>query len=141
MSTGILLKEELTTAAVFGGTSHEFVPDGTQIDSGIHLIDITEPDFVKRFQMVMKHRPPVFNSKTGTFSKGKYTVSLSRPYSHEVNGMLVGVSFPVMRVEIEATPDAMGDAALLRLMGGQILLSTAMDGFFNRGSLVPPTVG
>lgn len=140
MSTGITLKEELTTSAVFGGTSHVFVPDGVKIESGIHLVDATEANYADRFQMVLKSKPPVLNTKTGIFSKGKQYLSISRLSVPEVGGIPVGSgsTFTLGRVEIEALPQDMGDVSKLRIMLAAALLSPAYDDFFNRGSLVPP---
>lgn len=140
MSTGITLRGDLVTPAVFGGNTYNFVPDGTKIEGGIHLIDTLEANYLDRFQVVLKNKPTVLNNKTGQFSKEKRYMSISRPYTPEVGGTpLVGqTNFNLGRLELETHPLSPGDIWKLRVMIAMATLSPAMDEFFNKGSLAAP---
>lgn len=133
----ILLHETVTTPAVLGGTTHQFGADGAQVSNGIHLVDISEANYLDRFQITIKNRPTVLNAKTGSLSKEKRSISIARPYVPEVNGQLVpaGLNFSSARLEIECHPNAMNDVPKFRAMLVDLLQSSSVDAFFDRGDL------
>lgn len=131
----ILLYDTLQTPAVFGGTSHQFGADGALVTNGIHLVDISEANYMDRTQVTLKNRPTTLNPKTGVLSKEKRSVSFAKPCSPTVNSQSFGIVFNNLRIELECHPLESGDINRLRFMAADFLLSTSADAFFNRGDL------
>lgn len=131
----ITVQDGLTTAPVFNGTTRQFQPDGTAIVGGLHLIDVTNPEFYSRAQMTVKTRPTVLNAKTGQLSKEKRSVSIAMPYI-PANSVAVGaVTFVTARFELEFHPEAKDMATNMKDTLISLLCNSDAEGFLSRGSL------
>lgn len=117
--------------AVTGGTALNFVEDGQTIPNGLHLVCASDPAYNTRRQLTFKVRQPSLDPKSGTFSKGKRSVSVAVP-------IVLGtgtIVFNTVRIECEIHPDYVDDAAQLYDVAAQLLVETRFRDFWNIGSL------
>lgn len=106
--------------------------DGVAVQGGSHFIVKEDLDYETRRQVTVKHRPPVYDTKTAAFGKDKKTVCLAVPQVL-ASGRIV---FNTIRIEREVHPSfSTGATAKLMKMGAQLILSDSMEDFWCTGDI------
>jgi hypothetical protein len=120
------------TVAASGGSALTFAEDGVRVANGIHLIVPSDENYVTRRSATVKYRPPTFDQVTGSYSKDKKSISLTRPVQLE-NGRMV---FCVIRVEREVHPELAASEVLeLNKLAAQMLVDADAAAFWATGAL------
>lgn len=123
------------TVVTATGSSASFARDGVPVASGIHFVNIGQV-FPNQTQLTIKSRPPILDTKTGTYGKVKKSISLARPFSLP-SGQVV---FNTIRFEVEVHPlmdsylDPGASDDLIDQMV-QLIASPALSAFRSNGSL------
>lgn len=118
------------TGSFTGGTAQNFVPDGTPIVGGIHLVDTSVADFRLRPQMTIKTRNP--KAVNGGYTKDMREVLLVEP-TLDSNGL---VQFNYIRIQRSVHPEMVAaNAAGLLVKGGQMCIDADFTNFYLVGSL------
>lgn len=94
------LMKNATSATVVGGTAADYKIDGVEIKNGVHLVDVSEPDFTIRPSVTLSTRPPS-RLPDGSFTKDKRKMSVVVPKDLDGAGNIV---YNLGRIEIEAHP-------------------------------------
>lgn len=128
---GITLMKGATAFTPTGGTGTVFDTDSGQGASGIHVVDMTEANFLLRMHAMYKNKPHALQGD-GTFSKGIRNIIFTMPI------LLASgkISYQVHRTTLEIHPEATtAQINELRRMGGQSYLDSEADNFVFYGSL------
>lgn len=122
------------TVSSTGGTSTAFVTNGATVNNGIQIVDSANTNAVTRASITLKTiKQAVFDMVTGLFTgKTKRQVQLVRP-KVLASGRVV---FPLIRMELEVSPDST-DAEVTALLNEGAMLLTDADflSFWKIGSL------
>lgn len=124
------LKNDGCNFAITDGDTITFGEDATPVVNGIHLVDVSEPDFRNRLQVTIKAKPPVLDTKTGTLSKQGHSVVFARPYVNTDGS----VQFESARVDMQLVPGS-GKGELFRKLVAQFMVSANAEAYFSTGTL------
>ena len=120
------------TVSASGGTALVFAEDGVTIQNGVHLVVPADADYQTRRQVTAKYRQPTLDPKTGSYSKDKKSISLSKPTVLS-DGRVV---FNTIRIEREVHPSlSAADCVELNKLGAQMLSDSDLDNFWASGAL------
>lgn len=118
------------TASFTGGTAQSFVPDGTPVVGGIHLVDISVADFRLRPQITAKVRNP--KAQNGGYTKDMREILYVEPSIDSLGQ----VQFNYIRVQRSVHPEFLAaSAAGLLIKGGQFCTDADLTNFYVVGSL------
>lgn len=122
------------SVATTGGTSTAFVPNGATINGGIQIVDSVNTNAVTRATITLKTiKSALFDMVTGLFTgKTKRQIQLVRP-KVLASGRVV---FPLIRIELEVSPDNT-DAEVSALLseGAQLCTDADFVNFWKIGSV------
>lgn len=128
---GMTISIGATSAAATGGTATPFNQDGVVVSNGIHVANLTEPDFRVRSHVTFKTRVPTLQAD-GSYSKARRDIILTQP-KILADG---SVSFQVARIGLEFHPEASEAEVLdLSLCAAQLLFDADTASFIKHGSL------
>lgn len=120
------------TVSASGGTALVFAEDGVTIQNGVHLVVPADADYQTRRQVTAKYRQPTLDPKTGSYSKDKKSISLSKPTVLS-DGRVV---FNTIRIEREVHPSlSAAECVELNKLGAQMLSDSDLDNFWASGAL------
>jgi hypothetical protein len=127
----ISLLKGATGHTITGGVATTYQDDGLEVKSGIHLVDVSEPNFLLRPHGTFKNKPATLQS-TGKFSKGVRGVNFTIPFL-EADGT---VSYPVFRGTFDLPPTmSVAQITEMRRMAAQQILDAEADNFYNFGTI------
>lgn len=120
------------TPSSAGGTSVTLTSDGQVVTNGVHVIDAAVADYRVRPGVTFKTIQPKLDPVTGTYGKGKKTVSIVHPKILASGKQ----GFPTFRMSVEDYPEmTVAECDKLRLWAIQVLLDSDFTSFFRTGSL------
>lgn len=132
MLSNVSLQKGATGHTIVGGVATAHQDDGLDVKSGVHVVDITESNFLLRPHGTFKNKPASLQGN-GKFSKGIRSFNYTIPYL-EPDGT---VSYPVFRGSFDFPPTmTVAQILQMRLMSAQMILAAGTDNFHNFGTTV-----
>lgn len=120
------------TVSTTGGTAQVFAEDGVTIANGVHLIVPADADYRTRRQCTVKYRAPSLDTKTGSYTKDKKSMTYVIPEVLATGAVV----FHTLRIEREVHPNISAAAAAeMNKIGAQLLTDSDTDAFWATGAL------
>lgn len=122
------------TVATTGGTSTAFTPNGVDVKGGVQLIDAANANAVTRAMITVRNvRAANLDPATGKYkTKWKRFANIIRPLVLSSGA----VTFPVVRIEVEAHPEStQAQVDQLCSEAAQLLTDSDFQAFWRTGSL------
>lgn len=130
---GAIIKSGATALTVVGGVDMTFSSTSIPVNGGgLMLIDAAVADYRIRPTLTMKYKPPVYDSKTKTWTKDRKSFQLVQP-EILTDGSIV---YNLTRFERELHPESLLAKALeLNMRSGQIVSDADFTAFWTTGSM------
>lgn len=128
---GMVLKDGATAIAPTGGSDMTFQVDGQVVNNGVHVSNVSQPDFRIRENVTFKYRLPKQNADR-TWSKGKWSATYAEPSVDATTGAM---KYAVGRIELELDPSESAATNLnIRMMLAQLLGDADLASYWSVGS-------
>lgn len=125
------LKQNATSITVVGGTDLNFVEDGVEVKSGVHVHAPSVADFRVRPNITFKNRNPTLQAD-GQYTKGKREFSIAQPKLLASGKIVFNVYRGSIEVHPESTPAELDN---LLFLGAQLPADTEVLDFMRVGTL------